>query len=204
MTKLKVTYFDFAGSRGEEVRLALAIAGLEFEDNRIDRETFGTLRADLPFASLPVLEIEGRGAIGQTNAILRLIGRLHGLYPEEPFDAARHDAVMDAVEDLRWRISRTIHIHDDAEKRAARQQLAEDYIPHWGVCVERLIGEGPFVGGDKPAVADVKVHVANKWLSDGRIDHIPPNLLDPCPKLKMAANGIETHPAVVAWYQESD
>ena len=28
-----VTYFDFAGSRGEEVRLALVIAGVAFDDN---------------------------------------------------------------------------------------------------------------------------------------------------------------------------
>lgn len=203
MANVRVTYFDFAGSRGEEVRLALTIAGLEFDDNRIDRETFGTLKHNLPFALLPVLEIEGRGAFGQTNAILRLVGRLHGLYPEEPFDAARHDAVMDAVEDLRWRISRTIHIQDGAEKRAARHELAGDYIPHWGLCIERLIGEGPFIGGDKPGVADIKIYIANKWLSDGRLDDIPGDLLDPYPKLKAVASGIDTHPAVVAWYAKS-
>jgi len=37
MANVKVTYFDFAGSRGEEVRLALAIAGVAFDDERIER-----------------------------------------------------------------------------------------------------------------------------------------------------------------------
>ena len=30
MDKLKLTYFDFSGSRGEECRLAFAVAGVEF------------------------------------------------------------------------------------------------------------------------------------------------------------------------------
>ena len=34
MTKPKLTYFDTAGSRGEEVRLALWLAEIDFEDHR--------------------------------------------------------------------------------------------------------------------------------------------------------------------------
>jgi len=200
MADVKVTYWDFAGGRGEEVRLALAIAGVEFDDNRISRESFNALKHDLPFAMLPVIDIEGHGTIGQTNAILRLIGRLHGLIPEEPFEAARHDALMDAVEDLRWRITRTMNIQDGAEKKAAREQLSKDFIPQWGIWVERLIGDGPFVNGARPGVADIKIHMVCNWLSDGRIDDIPRNLLDSCPKLKAVASGVQNHPAVVAWY----
>ena len=37
MTKPRLTYFDQAASRGEECRLALFIAGVDFEDNRIPR-----------------------------------------------------------------------------------------------------------------------------------------------------------------------
>lgn len=35
MSKPKLTYFDAPASRGEECRLALHIAGVPFEDNRI-------------------------------------------------------------------------------------------------------------------------------------------------------------------------
>lgn len=203
MTKIRVTYFDFAGGRGEEVRLALNIAGVKFDDNRIAHGTFGTLKPDLPFASLPILEIEGHGVFGQSNAILRLIGRQHGLHPEDPFEAARHDALMDAAEDLRARISPTMNMEDAAEKRAARHQLAGSYIPQWGRCVERQIGEGPFVGGDRPSVADIKLYIVDKWISGGAVDDIPIDLFDPYPKLKAVANGIKTHPAVVAWYSKS-
>jgi glutathione S-transferase len=200
MTRPIVTYFDFPGSRGEEVRLALTLAGMAFEDNRIDRETFARIRSDLPFPMVPTLELPGRGVFVQTNAILRLIGRKHGLYPEDAFEAARHDALMEVAEDLRHRISPTMRMPDGPERTAARQQLAEGYLVQWGRGVERLIGEGPFVGGAQPGVADVKLYMVDRWISSGGIDGIPVTLYDPFPKLKAVAEGIRTHPAVVAWY----
>lgn len=200
MADMRVTYFDFAGSRGEEVRLALTIAGLPFDDNRVDRATFAKLKPDLPFASLPTLEVAGHGIFGQSNAILRLIGRQYGLHPDEPFEAARHDALMDACEDLRHRISPTGRIQDAAERQAARQQLATDYIPQWGRCIERLLGDGPFVAGARPSVADVKLYMVDKWISGGALDDIPTDLFDPYPRFKAVARAVATHPAVVARY----
>jgi hypothetical protein len=35
MPKLKLTYFDFHGGRGEPARLALSIGGIPFEDDRV-------------------------------------------------------------------------------------------------------------------------------------------------------------------------
>jgi glutathione S-transferase len=196
----KVTYFDFAGSRGEEVRLALVIAGVAFDDNRIGRDGLANMKPDLPFGSLPVFEVPGHGVFSQSNAILRLIGRLHGLHPDDPWDGARHDAVMEACEELRQRVSATSRIVDTAEKKAARQALATDYIPRWAQGIERLIGDGPFVGGALPAVADIKIHMIEKALSGGNFDDIPTTVLDRFSGLKVVSQGIASHPAVVAWY----
>lgn len=204
MAEYRVKYFDLAGSRGEEVRLALCLAGQPFDDNRLDREAFLKLKPELPFGSVPVLEVEGHGLLCQTNAILRLIGRRHGLYPEESFEAARHDALMDAVEELRHKISPTMRMADPAAKKVAREQLAEGYIPHWGRGVEQLIGEGPFVGGERPGVADIKLYMADRWISSGVIDDLPKELFDPCPRLKAVARGIASHPAVQGWYAKAN
>ena len=35
MSKVKLTYFDFDGGRGEPIRIALSIGGIDFEDHRI-------------------------------------------------------------------------------------------------------------------------------------------------------------------------
>ncbi len=200
MTALKLTYFDFAGSRGEEVRLALTIAGVPFEDNRIARADLAALKPDLPFGSLPVLDIPGHGTFAQSNALLRLIGRQHGLHPEDLYEAARHDALMDAAEDLRHRISPTMRMQDGPEKSAARQQLATDYVPQWGRYIDRQIGDGPFVAGARISVADIKLYMADRWISSGGLDGIPASVFDGCPHLKTLARAVAGHPAVAAWY----
>ncbi|MEZ4270837.1 MAG: glutathione S-transferase N-terminal domain-containing protein [Myxococcota bacterium] len=63
MSKPKLTYFDFSGSRGEECRLALFVAGVDFEDDRLPKGAWSDLKASTPFGSLPVLKIEGRVAL---------------------------------------------------------------------------------------------------------------------------------------------
>ncbi len=200
MSGLTVTYFDFPGSRGEEVRLALAIAGVDFEDRRIDRATFARMKPDLPFGQVPTLEIDGHGVFAQCNAILRLVGRRYGLHPEDPFEAARHDALLDAGEELRQRIAATGRIEDPAARRTARQALARDYLPIWGGGVERLIGEGPFAAGARPSVADVKLHMLERWVNGGGVDDVPADALDAFPKLKALSEAVRRHPAVLAWY----
>jgi glutathione S-transferase len=108
--------------------------------------------------------------------------------------------VLEACEELRQRVSATSRIADAAEKKAARQTLAADYIPRWAKGIERLIGEGPFVGGMQPSVADIKVYMIARALSGGTYDDIPAAVLDPFDRLKAVARGIASHPAVLAWY----
>ncbi|MGL4281599.1 MAG: glutathione S-transferase family protein [Albidovulum sp.] len=200
MSKPVLRYFDFAASRGEEVRLALVMAGVAFDDDRMSRDDFARVKPELPFGSLPVLEVPGRGTFAQTNAMLRLIGRLHNLHPEDPWDAARHDAVLEACEDLRQRISATTRLSDAAEKSAARQALAKTIIPHWAKGIEALIGAGPYVGGAEPAVADIKIFMMAKALNSGSFDDIPTTVLAPYLRIAAVAKGVETNPAVRAWY----
>ncbi len=200
MTEYTVTYFDMAASRGEDVRLALTLAGVPFEDRRLARETFAELKPGLPFAAVPVLEIEGHGSFAQSNAILRLIGRRHGLHPDDMFEAARHDALMDAAEDMRHRISATMRMQDPATRRAAREVLATEWIPQWATCVDRMIGDGPFIGGTGPSVADVKIYMIDRWLSGGVIDDIPTDILDPHAAIKTLAESFRALPSIVEWY----
>jgi hypothetical protein len=94
MTKPKLTYFDAPASRGEECRLALHIAGVEFEDVRIKPADWPALKPTTPFGSMPLFELPGRPVLAQSNAILGYIGRAHGLLPDDAFDAAHHVALM--------------------------------------------------------------------------------------------------------------
>ena len=200
MSLPKLTYFDMAASRGEECRLAFVIAGVPFEDRRIKREDWPAMKPTTPFGSLPVLELPGQPPLAQSNAILALIGRLHGLHPIDPYEAARHEALMAHVEDLRATITPTMRLKDDAEKKAAREVLSETYIPAWGKYAEAQIGDGPFFGGLRPNVVDTKIHMTLRWFKGGALDHIPATVLDAFPKLNRVHDAVRDLDAVKAWY----
>jgi glutathione S-transferase len=185
-------------SRGEECRLAFSLAGADFEDNRIAREAWAALKPTTPFGTLPVLEVPGHAPIGQSNAILVLIGRLHDLHPGDAYEAARHEAVMAAVEDLRAAVAPSGRLPDH-EKRAAREQLAKVTIPTWAAFVEAQIGDGPFFAGAKPHVVDVKLYMGLRGFRSGVMDYIPTTVFDDFPKLIRLCDAVVAHPAVKAW-----
>jgi glutathione S-transferase len=199
MSKPTLTYFDFSGSRGEECRLALSVAGVDFTDNRLKRDEWMAKKATSPFGSLPTFEIPGKPVLAQSNAILTYIGREHGLLPTDSFEAARHEALMAYAEELRHHTSPILQIKGDAEKLAARTELATKYLPTWGGFVERQLGDGPFVGGSKISVADIKLYMIVRWIASGAVDHVPKETFAPFEKLNRLYRAVAEHPKVASW-----
>ena len=178
MTKTRLIYFDAPVSRGEECRLALHLAGIEFEDVRINGAAWPAMKEQTPYGGLPVLELPGHTPLAHANAILVLIGRRHGLHPADDFEAARHEGMMQHVEDLRCVVAPTIRM-GDAEKKAAREALVAGFLPAWAGSAERNIHGGPFFGGPKLHVVDLKLFMAVRWFIGGKVDHIPATILPP-------------------------
>ncbi|MCP5474921.1 MAG: glutathione S-transferase family protein [Lysobacterales bacterium] len=199
MTRPSLTYFDAPVSRGEECRLALQLAGVDFEDHRIRREDWPALKEHTPYGSLPVLDLPGHPPLAQTNAILVLIGRRHGLHPADDFEAARHEGMMQHVEDLRANVGPTIRM-GEAEKKTAREALVAGYLPAWGRAAERNIATGPYFAGERIHVVDVKLHMAVRWFLGGNVDHIPANIFCSYPKLMGVHDAVREHPQIKAWY----
>jgi len=199
MNKPRLIYFDFSGSRGEECRIALHLAGVDFEDVRIQSKDWSSMKETTPFGALPVLEIPGKAPLAQSNAILVFIGRQHQLHPSDPFEAARHEAIMCAVEDIRHTISPTLRISDPDQKRAAREALAGNELKTWGSQIERQLGDGPFVGGATLQVADLKLYMMARWLTSGTLDFIPTSVFDHCPNLLRLHEAVREHSRVKDW-----
>jgi glutathione S-transferase len=199
MTKPRLTYFDSPRSRGEECRLALYLAGVEFEDNRIPRNTWPAHKPTTPFGGLPTFELAGKPTVSQVNAILAHIGRRHGLLPKDDWEAMRHESLLSAAEDLRHKINTSIGIQDPEELKRRRAELAEGPIRTWAANMEKQI-QGPFVGGSEISVADIKLFIVTGWLRGGVLDHIPKNVLDGFPKLEKLFESVRAHPKVVEWY----
>lgn len=203
MTIPKLTYFDAPVSRGEECRLALHIAGVDFEDVRVRMADWPALKPEMPFGAVPVLEMPGQPALAHSNAILVLIGRRHGLHPKDDFEAARHEAMMSHVEDLRATVGPTLWIKDEAEKKKAREGLASTFLPSWAASTEKNLGDGPFFAGATLHVVDLKLYMTVRWFAGGKLDHIPATIFAAYPKLNRLFDAVRDDTRVKAWYAKS-
>jgi len=202
MTKPKLIYFDAPVSRGEECRLALHLAGIDFEDVRIKSADWPAMKQQTPYGGLPVLELPGHPPLAHSNAILVMIGRRHGLHPADDFEAARHEGMMQHVEDLRGVVMPTIRM-GNAEKKAAREAMVAGYLPAWAQSAERNILGGPFFGGAKLHVVDLKLHMAVRWFIGGNVDHIPATIFAGYPKLMHVHDAVRDHSGVKSWYAKA-
>ncbi|MGB2817583.1 MAG: glutathione S-transferase [Burkholderiaceae bacterium] len=202
MAKIKLTYFDFDGGRGEPARLAFHIGGISFEDHRLAGKDWPAFRDRTPFLGLPILEVDGQ-VVSQSNSINRYVGKLTGLYPEDDWQALLCDEVMDAVEDVSTRIGQTIDLPGDA-KKAAREALAAGHLKRYLEQFQARLqaAGGEYFAGGRLTVADLKVFMLIRWLRSGVLDHIPKGLVDSvAPQLVQHFDRIASHPKIAEYYQ---
>lgn len=190
-----LTYFDFDASRGLECRLALAVAGIDFHDERLQRGDWVQRKPQTPFGALPLLTVDGR-SLAQSNAILVWIGRGHGLHPADPWTAAEHEAIMLSVEDLRYKLPGP-GLDDDA-KKAARQEFAQGWLAGWAQHLQGRIA-GPFLEGDQLTVADLKLYTILRAVLGGVYDHIPGDVFEDHPAVTGLYAAVAAHPEVAAY-----
>jgi glutathione S-transferase len=204
MTSYKLTYFDFAGGRGEPIRIALHAVGIEFEDKRVSVAEFSSMRQETPFNALPILEIDGV-AVSQSNAISRYIGKMAGLYPADDLQALYCDETLDAVEDISHHIGATFGLEGE-ELRTAREKLVGGWLTTFLKGLSALLerGGGRYFADDRMTVADLKVLMQTRWLRSGSLDHVPKDLVDRiAPNLVEHQARIEADPRVAAYYAPS-
>ena len=201
MTRFKLTYFDFDGGRGEPIRLAFHIAGIDFEDVRLKGADFGKARESFRFRALPVLEIDGQ-QVTQSNAIARYVGKRAGLYPTDELQALYCDEVMDASEDLDHAIGKTFGLKGE-EMKTARESLLQDPLPKFLNGLDGLLarGGGQYFADGRLTVADLKVFVQTRALAKGILDHIPTDVVEGlAPSLAEHRDRIANDPRVLAYY----
>jgi len=201
MPTYKLTYFDFDGGRGEPVRIAFHIAGIDFEDKRITFSEFGELRKDWRFNAVPVLEIDG-AAVTQSNAMCRFVGKMAELYPADSLQALYCDEAMGAIEDLSNRIVQTFGLEGD-ELKLAREKLADGWLAVFLRGLDELLvrGGGEYFADDQLTIADLKVFVQTRWLTSGSLDHIPTDLVQRlAPALVDHQDRVQKDPRVAAYY----
>jgi len=202
MAKLKLTYFDFDGGRGEPARLALTVGGVAFEDHRIAGKDWPAFRDKTPFFAMPTLEVDGK-VVSQSNSINRYVGKLTSLYPKDDWQALLCDEIMDAAEDIGTRVAQTMDLPEDAKKKARQELVAGRITRYLEQFQERLAAAGGEYFADKRlTVADLKIFMWIRWLRSGVLDYIPKDLVDRvAPLLVQHFERVASHPRVAEYYK---
>jgi glutathione S-transferase len=125
---------------------------------------------------------DGTYCVAQSNAILRFAGRMTGMYPmNDPLQALKVDEALGVAEDINCLLEPSLHEQDTERKMAMRKALAEETLPFWMGCLERLLvanGSTGFFVGNNLTIADLKLYWIIDWLTMGILDDIPKNLID--------------------------
>lgn len=89
----KLRYFDVRGL-AELCRYIFAYAQVEYQDDRLKREDWASIKPTTPFHQLPVLEVDGK-VIAQSNAIARFLARRFNLAGKDEYEQALVDGLAD-------------------------------------------------------------------------------------------------------------
>lgn len=209
MTKPTLVYFPVRG-RAEPIRLILADAGVDWQEHPIGSGTpaqngrptdFAALKAsgDLPFEAAPVWEEPDGFRLAQTLAIMSYLGRTHGLHGQTPREQALVDQMLLAIDtDLRPEVRKLMTVAAEA-RPALRQELIDKTVPRWLGFLDRLIGDRPFVAGERCTIADLSLWYMLELLHDNKLDAG----LRQLPRLHARAETIGARPNLAAYVKSA-
>lgn len=152
-----MTYFNLKG-RAELARLILAQADVVYEDCRISKEEWESVKPTTPLGQLPLLEVEGE-SLAQSIAIARYLARQHGLAGKTEIAAAQADMVIDSLADLMGPVAAMMREKDEQKKAEMKRSFSCETLPGWLTMLERLLTRrgGKFFSGGELTWADLAV-----------------------------------------------
>jgi glutathione S-transferase len=168
MTKPTLVYFAGRG-RAEVIRLVLAEAGVEYDEQLVTMENFPAMKksGELPFGAVPAWR-EGDFTLAQSSAIANYLARQHGLYPKDAKAAAKCDEILGAVDDIRTELRKIQGATPEARPQV-REQIKNEFLPRWFGYLERFLGNKKFVTGEELTVADLALWYTLELIRDNHL-----------------------------------
>lgn len=199
---ITLRYFNIPG-RGEPSRLAMRLAGVAFNDDRIAFENWGSEKQSIhPWGSLPVLIADGVSVYQSMNIHL-YVASFTGLIPDNILDELKMRECMFALEDVVGTMAASNVIPDLALKTEARAALCVPGGKLHGVLVrfEQFLGDREYVAGNKLSMGDICLFTMLGTLLCGVFDGVPSTLLDTLPVLERFFKRIASRSDVKAAYE---
>jgi len=196
---LKLTYFPARG-RAEIARLIMAEGGLMYTDERVDFATFQKdLKAKAPFGQMPLLTIDNKTTIAQSQAIIRYVSKLSNLYGKSAEDMARVDMISELFySDLGQAFSSANYEKDAKLKEEKMNKFLSDTVPTALGQLEKILAAQPkgtnYFLGNTFSAADI---IAFNDLS--RLIGVKPDVLNAFPLLHSLVTRVSTRPHIASW-----
>ncbi|OAV95107.1 hypothetical protein PTTG_03885 [Puccinia triticina 1-1 BBBD Race 1] len=200
MSSYKLTYFNIKGARGDSIRMAFHYGGIPFTDERLTSEEFGKIKETLPFGQVPILTVDGKKVISQEVAILRYIGRLVGLYPDDREEAVSVDIPLSFVDDLYSSVL-AFFAPEHPGKEVVTKMMAEQQIPKSLSYLNKYLANkaSTFSAGDNLTVADLRIYSALALFKSGALQGLSPDIVDKYPSIAKLYQAIEGHQKLAGW-----
>ncbi|PAV60687.1 hypothetical protein WR25_14443 [Diploscapter pachys] len=181
--------------------MIFAAAGKQFEDVRIKREDWPTLKTKMPFGQIPVLEIDGK-PLAQSYTIGRYLARQFGLAGKDAYEEGVCDSIVDQFNDffgetLPYKRVAWGFLQGDKEK--LKQEI---YVPavkkHMPLFVNFLKNnKSGYLVGDGLTWADIVIAYGM-----GDLDEADSELLDDFPELRTHYKKIHSLPKLKEYLEK--
>eukprot|EP01068_Selenidium_serpulae_P006935 Selendium_serpulae@DN4561_c0_g1_i2.p1 len=204
MPKPTLTYFD-APSRGEAIRLAYALNGVELDDQRVDNAAFQKLKPDLPNQTLPHLKA-GEAQFNNSIAALVYAGQMGKLVPSDSVQYVNLIELLCSVEEVFEGISKVHHASNDEMKKKTKEALiakSKIALPALELFITHK-GKDGFAVGNALTVGDIQVFCVVMTIKSILCAGAPEVRKDvEASKTVMGVfNKVKEHPKVKAFYAD--
>jgi len=218
---LKLEYFAIEGV-AEQVRIALAVADVPFDDVTVDASSeWAEKKPTTKYGQLPEMTLPDGTVITESMAMLRLAGEADPegkLYPTDMMARVKVEGVLGLVGDLgrAWRPCLYIGMRPqafgyppkeewaeaDATCEKLRSRFIKEALPLYMGYFADLIKEAggdKFLTGADLTIADITAYQQIAYFRKGIADHVPKECLEPYPEVLGWMGRVEGHPKVAAY-----
>jgi glutathione S-transferase len=218
---IELFYFNIKAHPGEKIRLALALAGVPFEDHRVSRTEWEKLKPNTKYGQLPMMKIDGVEKY-QSPSLLRYAGRLGdgSLYPvHDTAKKLKIEEMIGLCDDfareyqpaLLMGFSHTRYGHPkdwpEPEKKAVVQRMHKDFLEKvfpkfMGLLSSELEQTGAFLTGRSPTIADCQWLAQVNSFTSGVDELIPTDCLKDYPVITRWIKRMMALPRIKKYYEK--
>ena len=205
----EIVYFESPGF-AEVSRFCLELSGLEWKNTVVDWDGYMQMKqqGELPWGYLPIIR-SPQGVVAESNALLRYTGALAGLEPEDLFERAKVDELVEVINGWREAFIPTFAIEDLDEKIAVRKELFEEdgKMDRAMKAISEVFEQsttGWLANTESMSIADIKAFMDTFMMFSGQFDGITSDMLANYPSLLAFHEKMSNEPKVKQYYDNDD